>query len=71
MASFIVSHIYFIITCMKSKSLAKTNPFLKKQKSLRKAFIRNVASSTAVETGQSVDELERIMLKELEEKPVK
>lgn len=56
---------------MKSKSLAKTNHYLKNQPDLRKAFIRNIASSTAVETGQSVEELVEEMTKQLESKPSK
>jgi hypothetical protein len=56
---------------MKPKSLAKTNPYLKSVDDLRKAFIRNVASSTAVSTGQSVEQLVEEMTKELESKPPK
>jgi len=39
---------------MKNKSLATTNPFLKDTALARKRIIRSIASSTAIETGESV-----------------
>ena len=46
---------------MKSKPLIETNPHLKVPAKYRKALIVNVASSTAVETGASVESVARIL----------
>lgn len=46
---------------MKNKSLIETNPHLKDQTKYRKALIVNVASSTAVETGASIESIARIL----------
>ena len=48
-------------TAMKTKPLIKTNPHLKVPAQYRKALITNVASSTAVETGASVESIARIL----------
>lgn len=39
---------------MKQKPLSGTNPYLRDPAKLRKALIKSVASSTAIETGASV-----------------
>ena len=46
---------------MKNKLLIETNPHLKDPAKYRKALIANVASSTAVETGASVESIARIL----------
>jgi len=46
---------------MKNKPLIETNPHLKVPAEYRKALIANVASSTAVETGASVESVARIL----------
>ena len=43
---------------MKAKSLSQTNPYLKNRSTVRKQLIRSVASSTAVETGESIQSIE-------------
>ena len=48
---------------MKNKSLIQTNPHLKNLAKYRKALIANVASSTAVETGASIESIARILAK--------
>ncbi len=44
---------------MKSKSLAQTNKFLKNKAKAKKQVIRSIASSTAIETGESINEIEK------------
>jgi len=44
---------------MKNKSLAATNPFLKDPVLARKRIIRSIASSTAIETGESIEVIEK------------
>jgi hypothetical protein len=46
---------------MKKKSLIETNPYLQNPKKYRKALIMNVASSTAIETGASVESIARML----------
>ena len=46
---------------MKNKPLIDTNPHLKVPAKYRKALIANVASSTAIETGASVESIARIL----------
>jgi len=46
---------------MKNKPLIETNPHLKVPAKYRKALIANVASSTAVETGASIESIVRIL----------
>ena len=48
---------------MKNKPLIETNPHLKVPGNYRKALIANVASSTAIETGASVESVARILTK--------
>ena len=43
---------------MKAKSLSEANPYLKYRSSVRKQLIRSIASSTAVETGESIQRIE-------------
>ncbi len=46
---------------MKKKSLIETNSHLKNPNKYRKALIMNVASSTAIETGASVESIAKIL----------
>ena len=46
---------------MKNKPLIETNPHLKIPAKYRKALVANVASSTAVETGASIESIARIL----------
>jgi hypothetical protein len=46
---------------MKNKPLIETNQHIKVPAKYRKALIANVASSTAVETGASVESIARIL----------
>ena len=46
---------------MNNKPLIETNPHLKAPAQYRKALIANVASSTAVETGASIESITRIL----------
>ncbi len=46
---------------MNKKPLIETNPHLKAPAQYRKALIANVASSTAIETGASVESIARIL----------
>lgn len=46
---------------MANKPLIETNPHLKVPAKYRKALIANVASSTAVETGASVESIARLL----------
>lgn len=48
---------------MSKKSLLETNPYLKVPEKYRKALITNVASSTAVETGASIESIARKLTK--------
>ena len=48
---------------MSKKSLLETNPYLKLPEKYRQALITNVASSTAVETGASIDSIIRKLKK--------
>lgn len=50
---------------MKANSLANSNPFLKDIKNARKRIVRSIASSTAIETGESIKAIE----KKLNQKP--
>ena len=50
---------------MKTKSLAASNPFLKDVAIARKRIVRSIASSTAIETGESIKAIE----KKLSQKP--
>jgi len=44
---------------MKTKSLASSNPFLKDTAVARKRIVRSIASSTAIETGESIEVIEK------------
>ena len=44
---------------MKIKSLASSNPFLKDAAVARKSIVRSIASSTAIETGESINVIEK------------
>lgn len=56
---------------MKNKPLIDTNPHLKISAKYRKALIANVASSTAVETGASVEAIARILAEQDKPLPIK
>ncbi len=56
---------------MKDKPLIDTNPHLKIPAKYRKALISNVASSTAVETGASIESIARILTETNKSLPVK
>jgi len=43
---------------MKTKSLTASNPYLKDTATARKRIIRSIASSTAIETGESIKAIE-------------
>lgn len=43
---------------MKRKTLADTNPHLRDPEKARRQTIRSVASSTAIETGKPIEEIE-------------
>jgi hypothetical protein len=47
---------------MTNKPLIETNPYLKDAAKYREALIANVASSTAVETGASVESIARNLI---------
>jgi len=49
---------------MHKKSLLKTNPYLQIPDKYRRALITNVASSTAVETGASIESVARKLIKQ-------
>lgn len=46
---------------MKHKTLIETNPHLKDPAKYRQALVANVASSTSVETGASIESIARIL----------
>ena len=46
---------------MKQKPLIETNPYLRDPEKLRKLLITNVSSSTAIETGASVESIARML----------
>lgn len=56
---------------MKNKSLIETNPYLKNPARYRKALVANVASSTAIETGTSVEAIRKALSAQPAEKPIK
>jgi len=49
---------------MKTKSLAGSNPYLKDATAARKRIVRSVASSTAIETGESIKTIETKLTQE-------
>jgi len=42
---------------MKNRSLLDTNPYLRDPEKLRKSVVTSVSSSTAIETGESIDKI--------------
>lgn len=46
---------------MEQKPLIETNPYLRDPEKFRKALITSVASSTAVETGATVETIARML----------
>ena len=47
-----------IITLMKAKSLSRSNPYLKNKAKARRLLVRSIASSTAIETGEAINQIE-------------
>jgi len=43
---------------MNTKKLTQSNPFLKDKTKAKKLLLRSVASSTAIETGESISKIE-------------
>jgi hypothetical protein len=56
---------------MKLKPLIETNPYLRDPEKLRKLLISNVSSSTAIETGASIDSIARMLEKSEKPAPIK
>jgi hypothetical protein len=56
---------------MKNKPLIETNPHLKVPAKYRKALIANVASSTAIETGATIESIARILAEPDKPIPIK
>jgi hypothetical protein len=56
---------------MKRKPLTETNPYLRDPEKLRKLLVTNVSSSTAIETGASVDSIARMLEKSDKPAPLK
>ena len=56
---------------MKNKPLIETNQYITVPAKYRKALIANVASSTAVETGASVESIARILAEPDKPLPIK
>jgi hypothetical protein len=50
---------------MRKIPLSKSNPYLRDREKAREYLIRSVASSTAIETGRSVEVEEKALRKEL------
>ena len=43
---------------MSTKKLTQSNPFLKDKTNAKKLLLRSIASSTAIETGESIKKIE-------------
>jgi hypothetical protein len=56
---------------MNKKSLIETNPYLKAPEDYRKALVKNVSSSTAIETGVPVETIARTLAKGKSSRAVK
>jgi hypothetical protein len=52
-----------MVVSMKAKSLSQTNPHLKNPKTAERMVLRSIASSTAIETGESIDLIEQKLIK--------
>jgi hypothetical protein len=48
---------------MKANSLLQTNPHLKNPKTAQRMIIRSIASSTAIETGESIEAIEKKIIR--------
>jgi hypothetical protein len=58
-AFYFLSHrVFTIIAMMKSNSLRKSNRHLRSSKNTRELLVRSIASSTAIETGESIRDIE-------------
>ncbi|OGA47757.1 MAG: hypothetical protein A3F74_04575 [Betaproteobacteria bacterium RIFCSPLOWO2_12_FULL_62_58] len=56
---------------MKQKPLIETNPHLRAPEQYRKALITSVASSTAIETGETVEAIASTLATETMAPPIK
>lgn len=56
---------------MKNKPLIETNPHLAVTSRYQKALVANIASSTAIETGASIESIARLLTKPYEISTVK
>ena len=56
---------------MANKSLIETNPYLKAPEEYHKALVKNVSSSTAIETGVPVETIASNLAKEKRSRPVR
>jgi hypothetical protein len=56
---------------MKQKPLIETNPYLRDPEKLRKLLVTNVSSSTAIETGVSVESIARMLEETKKPTPLK
>jgi hypothetical protein len=55
---------------MKQKPLIGTNPYLRDPEKFRKALIKSVASSTAIETGATVASVARMLEESAKSEPI-
>ena len=55
---------------MQEKPLIETNPYLRDPEQFRKALIMSVASSTAVETGEPVESIARMLTDDVSDGPL-
>lgn len=55
---------------MKQKPLIGTNPYLRDPAKFRKALIKSVASSTAIETGATVASIARMLEESVQPAPI-
>jgi len=55
---------------MERKPLIETNPYLRDPKKFRKALITSVASSTAIETGQPIEAIVRMLEEDAKREPL-
>ena len=54
---------------MEQKPLIETNPYLRDPEKFRKALIMSVASSTAIETGQPIVDIVRMLEEHAKHEP--
>jgi len=56
---------------VRHQSLLETNPYLRDREQYQKALITNVSSSTAIETGASVESIARTLIASKETEQIK